>query len=372
MARKIFLLGAYGQGNIGDEAILEVFIKELRDYELSIASSNPMKTQARFNLPVVSTYGDFRKKLALLLDSYAVIFGGGSLLKELNPQVTGRFRYSLLLNLLIGVCFAKVLRKKVVFSAIGVGPINRFISRILTRLSLLFVDTVTVREKNSQFLLSNMGYEHSLLTADPTFLLANVQKIALSSGFETSLRIGMCPEYYYCEGVSWKAMVDIFSSFIDSLIEDYDSEVFLLPFQSGYRIKNDQRLIVNIYNRIKCKSKVHVLQDNSLEKTRQIFASLDFVIGVRLHSLILAFIEKKPFLAIIHDEKVQYFLQDLGLEHNAIEGCELNTEKLKKKFEKIYKNKEIILKHLEKNLPLFKERAKQNFRYLKKFLELQT
>jgi polysaccharide pyruvyl transferase WcaK-like protein len=170
--------------------------------------------------------------------------------------------------------------------------------------------------------------------------------------------------------MSWNTLVDIFSRFIDSIIEDYGSEVYLLPFQSGYRISNDQHFIFNIYKRTKYKSKVHIFTDISLGKTRHIFANLDFVIGVRLHSLIFAFIEKKPFLAIIHDEKVQYFLKDVGLAHNAIQGCELNAEKLKIKFEKVYKNRDRIVTHIEKMFPSFEERAKQNFRYLKRLLEL--
>ena len=45
--KKIFLLGAYGQHNLGDDALLEVFLAQLSDSQLVVKSASPSDTQRR-------------------------------------------------------------------------------------------------------------------------------------------------------------------------------------------------------------------------------------------------------------------------------------------------------------------------------------
>ena len=372
MPQRIFLLGAYGQGNIGDEAILEVFLGELKNWHFSVASSNPEKTEEIYKVPALDTYGNYKKMLTFLLNSNVIIFGGGSLLKELDPHVTRRWRYSLLFHLLIGLFLAKLLRRKVVFSAIGVGPLNGPISKILAKLCLMFVDLVIVRDEVSSTLLCELGFRYSILGADPALLLVTDEEIAEKKGIENTLKVGICPVFFVDEKNTWQSLVETFAEFADYLTENLEAEVTLLPFQSEHNLFNDLELNKDILGQIRNKSKANLLEKvaNPRQMLKSI-ASLDLIVGARLHSLIFSFLEKKPFLAITCDEKVRNFIGDTGLKRYSVEASELNTEKLEVRFEEVVKDKERIVSHIENTLPVMVKRAKLNFKCLRQLLECE-
>jgi polysaccharide pyruvyl transferase WcaK-like protein len=53
----------------------------------------------------------------------------------------------------------------------------------------------------------------------------------------------------------------------------------------------------------------------SLTETLEIYPELDFVIGMRLHSLILATVHAIPFLALSYETKTQELLHDLAYDY---------------------------------------------------------
>jgi len=98
MGKRVLLLGAYGQNNIGDETLLEVFLRKLENCSIFVGSRKPEETSKKYGISSFRMYGDYRQLLRLLISSDVIIFGGGSLLKELNPYVTRRWRYSVLFS----------------------------------------------------------------------------------------------------------------------------------------------------------------------------------------------------------------------------------------------------------------------------------
>ena len=94
------------------------------------------------------------------------ISGGGSLLQDVTS--TRSILYYLALMMM-----ALIFRKPVMVYANGIGPINKKMNRILTRVILNRVDYITLRDEDSKAFLHQLGVtnENIIVTADPVFTL---------------------------------------------------------------------------------------------------------------------------------------------------------------------------------------------------------
>jgi len=366
----IFLLGAYGQENIGDETILKIFLKFFHNRVAFITSSKPEKTQQMFNVHAIHTRGDYIEKLRALLYSDVIVFGGGSLLKEL-PSRSGRWRYSVLVNVFIGVLLAKILQKKIIFSAIGIGPLKNTYSKFLTKILIILGDLVTVRDRNSKKILNNIGISQKInVVADPAFLVnQNKQRILNENQNNKKLIVGICPLYNLRDDASYGNMVNVISKFCDWLIKNYNAEIFFIPFQFGFNPYNDIKVNKEIINFIQNKSNVfNILEIETTEKMLNIISKVDIIIGFRLHSLIFAILQNIPFLAIIYDDKVENLLRDINWKYY-VHDNKLNFNELILEFEELIKNKIEVLEKLENVKINMINKAKLNFHLIQKYFK---
>ena len=56
-AGHLLLMGAYGQRNLGDDALLEVFLTQLHGEPLMVNSATPRATSERYGVATLPTYG---------------------------------------------------------------------------------------------------------------------------------------------------------------------------------------------------------------------------------------------------------------------------------------------------------------------------
>src|SRR6056297_1703138 len=125
---KILLAGYYGFNNIGDEAILEMFLRIIENRtnkkNIKILTADPQKTKKKFGIEGIDRYS-FTKVNKGILDSDVIIVGGGSLLQDVTSK---RSIYYYLYIIFI----AKILNKKIALLSQGIGPINGKINKIIT------------------------------------------------------------------------------------------------------------------------------------------------------------------------------------------------------------------------------------------------
>ena len=84
---KIVFLGTHGQHNIGDELLLETFLHQLgpdHRYVINTYDAHATSTQlaGRYDAELIDTAGDRLALLRHLMGADAVVFGGGSIIKE--------------------------------------------------------------------------------------------------------------------------------------------------------------------------------------------------------------------------------------------------------------------------------------------------
>src|SRR5258705_8097643 len=84
---SVLLAGAYGQGNPGDEALLNAFTRGLPDFEIVATSSSPDATEAAHGCTAIPARGSALTRALRRAD--ALVVGGGTIFKELHPT-TGR------------------------------------------------------------------------------------------------------------------------------------------------------------------------------------------------------------------------------------------------------------------------------------------
>jgi polysaccharide pyruvyl transferase CsaB len=374
MRKKIFLLGAYGQDNLGDEMILQVFLDHLREHDVTVNSANPRKTSAAFNVKAINTYGmDFPAKVNAVKDADVVVFGGGSLLKELNSRV-GRWRHSVLVNTLLAVGAAKLLGKKVVMSAIGVGPLRSTPARMLAQQCARLADLITVRDANSKLLLGQLGLDgNATLVADPVFLLPGAQGRAGIGSARSSLRVGVAPVHNLENNVPYDAVIDNLAALCDHLIENHRADVTLIPFQTGFNPHHDLVTGAHIMKAMRHRPTVSQMNGGyHPDEMRRIIASLDLLVGMRLHSLVLAACQAVPFFALSYDAKTDNFVQEMQAQRYAARVGTTDARELIDSLDNVLASNQELAKAIANRLPVMKDRARLNFELLEDYLTSQA
>ncbi|MGB0111963.1 MAG: hypothetical protein WBP59_01965, partial [Ilumatobacteraceae bacterium] len=117
VCRDVLFLGTHGQFNVGDELLLETFLGQLgSQHRFMVNSYDPARTAAaldgRYDVDVFDTASGRLALLGRIRRCDAVVFGGGSILKELYASV-GRWRHATLVMVLALVIVAKMFRRPV-------------------------------------------------------------------------------------------------------------------------------------------------------------------------------------------------------------------------------------------------------------------
>jgi polysaccharide pyruvyl transferase CsaB len=313
---KLLLAGYFGSGNIGDEAILQVLVSELKKSfpygSITALSADPDGTSASYDISSVHKYSvlSVLKELAFC---NAFVLGGGGLLQDAT-SARSLFYYSSLIFL------AKLFGKKTVLIAQGIGPIR---NRALLKSAMKNVDLVTVRDERSLKELTGIGaapYKLAL-TADLSFLLGkpdreNGKKLLEVDGIQKcrSRLIGMAirPPVKGKDAASrYKAI----AALCDHMIKEKDSQIVFLIF----KYPDDTDAIEQVMSFMEYSAHILFRRCTPAEML-DVISALDGLIGMRLHSLIFASMAGIPGFGLSYDPKVESFQRSLGLKWSDLDG----------------------------------------------------
>lgn len=359
---KIVISGYYGFNNIGDESILKAVVDNLKDklsdLEITVLSQNPENTSQKYGVKSIPRM-DFIKIFKAVKSSDLLISGGGSLLQDVTSKRS--ISYYLMI-----IWIALLTGKKVFIYSQGIGPIISKFNRYLVRQTLKRADYIVVRDEASKELLTEIGIDASkiFVTADP---VVRIKKAELQMGIKILEKEGFIKEQgkisvgFAIRGRKAGAdFIDQICSAIKRLIDQYDAQILLIPFH----FSEDMAVIDEIKSRLG--DSVRYIEHKYLtEEMLSIIGNMDYLVGVRLHSLIHAAIMDVPMIAISYDPKINSFMHSIGMKAlcsvydfeseffiEEFEKIHNNSEKIRKKVrEKI----EILIKKLDKNEELIKE-----------------
>lgn len=334
--KSIVISGYYGFDNIGDEAVLYAIIsalkKQMGHVDITVLSNTPEKTKALYQVNAINRW-KVKEIRAAIKKCDLLISGGGSLLQDVTSNKT--IPYYLFI-----IKMAQFYKKKVVFYSQGVGPVEKPWSKWMMKAVCNKVDHIFVREQVSKGTLESIGVTKAPVTVaiDPVLGLtckADVkEKIAKKLEGERAIGIYLRP---------WKNDSELVESLVVTVkrLIDEGYTVYGIPMY----FKEDLTIAQELSAKVGGKMKV-IDRELSIEETIAYTACFEFIIGMRLHSLIMAAAVGTPMVALSYDPKVTDFTKEMGIDY-CINVSGITSALVEKKVQKLVTDLEKEKEHIQ-------------------------
>lgn len=379
---RVVIAGYFGFGNTGDEMILSAmiqdFTQQIPGVMITVVSGNPKSTSQIHHQKAIS-WSNYQEIVDAVQISDLVILGGGGLFHDYWGVDTS----TIFTSNHIGISFystiaflSSVFQKKLMLYAVGVGPIltdngKRYIKAISEQASV-----ISVRDIESKRELTSLGILPAkiTITADATYsdsrfsLAQRDQPDPENPVVGVALRnwdVGIDPS-------SWEKQV---AGAIDLFLDFHQkSRVVFIPFQvSEEKFLNDNEVAKRIKSQLRNAIRTKILSESlSFSKKLNIFTTCDLVLGMRLHSLILAFRNQIPAIGLIYDPKNRNELAQFSMQKNGIDLAAIDSSALFLLMEATCQNKDSFRTQLGKIIPELAQKVKKNTQLVCELLRNDT
>lgn len=373
--------------NKGDQAILLSMLNSLRE---AIPEAQ-IRAFPNSKMCQVSQYLELWRALK---KADLFIFGGG---QEIQDHASVAF----LISGLLKITLAKILSRPIFCYAIGVGPIATGLGKLFTRLVLNRVDLITVRDENSRKYLRELKVikPPCFVTADPTLALTPVDEQQARNIFSlegiaeaNGPKIGIAPRRWFhyrhyllpmrfrtrfCSlrgQKEYTCLKKIIAQVADRSVAMYNAQVIFVPMRSaGSKAdpgQDDDQVSKEIINLVKFKENVFLLKgDYSPKELKAFLGQMDLVIGMRIHSLIMASMMGVPVVGIDISPKFASFFRLIRQEYYLIDIENANFDTLFNKVETAWSNRKQISEELRLRTNVLQKRALSNNDFVLSLLE---
>ncbi|MFK7601403.1 polysaccharide pyruvyl transferase CsaB [Deinococcus sp. SM5_A1] len=280
MSRRVAVSGYYGFGNTGDEAIALAITREIRKRGMTplLLSNTPQESAQTFGSEAAARMKPL-PLLSAVARSSVLLSGGGGLLQDKTSART--------LSYYLGVIrLARMMGKRVVIFNQSVGPLSpeggRKVAAALAGLRIIVRDGASLETLEGLGLKGELGGDPALLLSPTPELPRNLQSVIIAPRGDVIEALQPLQEVTVQLRRAGRHVTAL------SFMPDHDDVA------------------------------AHALSANVVVSTRDPQTALDtiarsgYVIGVRLHALILAAAAGTPFSGIAYDPKVQGFCADAG------------------------------------------------------------
>ena len=293
MSKKVVISGYYGADNFGDESILEVLIQRLKkdEADITVLSTNPEKTARTHGVNSIHSF-KLGKVMSALSKCDILVSGGGSLLQDAT-SVKSLFYY------LWVIFMAQFYKKQVLIFAQGIGPINNKIGEFFTKKLLKNCRWISVRDDKSLFLLRGWGLKPELV-CDPLYDLE-------VSGSTPSNRVGVQLRSF--KSLTEKLLITLANRVA---IEFADKEIEIYSFQDSLDLEvcqHFEQLLLSVNPNLK----TTVISGKTPKEIIKLIASLEYMIAMRFHAILIALKYGIKTLAINYDYKIEAICNDAKL-----------------------------------------------------------
>jgi polysaccharide pyruvyl transferase WcaK-like protein len=368
---KIGLLDHMGYGNLGDAAIQEVVIANIRKrlpnarlvgfsqipddtmkrhgipcYPIRWCYPTPEKTgnqaadrmSLKSNLksalksnPLVYTWAkpvsDFVREALFLMRSYRIlrsfdllIISGGGQLDELwhgpwsHPYTV--FKFSLL---------TKLARKKLYFLNVGAGPLEHPLSRFFARWAVRFADYRSFRDRDSQERMRNLGVKAKThVYPDPVYAL-EVEHHLKCASHKTSMPIVGINPMGFCDPRVWPRKDDaVYQEYLEKIAQ---FSVWLL--EQGYNLRiyttdvvTDRHAIEDLKARLRSRlsspellCQIFQSPSDSVKDVLREMSEFDFIVTSKYHGIVFSHVLGKPVISLSYHRKMDFAMRAVGQGH---------------------------------------------------------
>jgi polysaccharide pyruvyl transferase CsaB len=354
-AFRIGISGSYGGLNLGDEAILQSIVAQLRaavPCEITVFSRDAKDTATRHKVERSVPVRDLSRDEVLpeLADLDLLILGGGGILYDGAASVYLR-----------EVVLAQEHHVPVLVYAVSAGPLQDSAARALVRDALSRADAVTVRERRARQLLEEVGVREIEVTADPAFLLEpdplpadalqreglneNRRLIGLSVREPGSAAPDIDETHYHA----------LLANAADYMVDRLEADLVFVPMEPRQKDTQHSHAVVS---RMAHAHRATVLKgEYTSGQLLSLMSHFDFAVGMRLHFLIFAALNRVPFVALPYSSKVAGFLEDLEIAMPPLE--QVNAGQLIAYIDRWWDLRRNLQARLEKMVPEIQARARR-------------
>jgi colanic acid/amylovoran biosynthesis protein len=349
---NIIITNVFGIKNKGDQALLECLLESVdrsiyTDVQLTAVATNPADNEMVYphikwiGLPWTSKYkNQYLKKLFILLRALLflildLILGlgwsqFGRSLKQADLVIASPGGYledstwsyfAHLFQLLLSVR----LGKRLVLAPQSIGPIRNSIGRRLTRMVLRHAFSVYCRDSYSYDFAAKLHPSHGGSIVKTTDMVLLSEKLKKTGPCALISSVGITVLDWGCGGdeLARSNYIATMRAAVKRLEQD-GLKVFIIP-QTSVPGNRDMDVALEVKGD---SGAVLLGQPNSLEEYLSHFSKVDTIIGMRLHSCLLAIMSGVPAISVSYLPKCTDIMGDLGLSEFVVDINELEIEKL--------------------------------------------
>jgi polysaccharide pyruvyl transferase CsaB len=352
---RVGISGSYGGLNLGDEAILEGIVTELRralPVEITVFSRNPEDSLARHRVERAVPVRDMSRDEVIpeieRLDLF--ILGGGGILFDAEAHLYLR-----------EVALAQERQIPVMVYAVSAGPLHDPAAQKLTQTCLSRAAAVTVRERKALQVLEEIGVHREIeITADPALLL---QPQPLS------------PDALKREGLEGRRLVGIsvrepggaapdidethyhalLANAADFMVDRLDADLVFVPMER--QVLDTQHCHAVVAKMAHAQRATVLKGEYTSGQMLTIIGHFAFAVGMRLHFLIFAALQRVPFVALPYASKVTGFLDALEMPMPPLQ--QVNAGRLIAHIDRSWDLQADLQARIDRVLPTLQERARE-------------
>jgi polysaccharide pyruvyl transferase CsaB len=362
---RVGISGSYGGLNLGDEAILQSIVTQLRGelpVEITVFSRDPDDTRRRHKVERAVPVRKLSRAEILpeveRLD--LLIFGGGGILYDADAKVYLR-----------EVRLAQELRVPVMVYAIGAGPLEEQTAQASVRDCLNEAEVVTVRERGAHKVLEDAGVKGEIIvTADPALLLEPErlpEGMLTQEGLEHRRNlIGMSVREpgVAAPDIDEKIYHALLANAADFMVDRFDADIVLVPMERASLDTQHSHAV--IAQMLRAQRATVLKGEYTSGQLLSLMGHFSFALGMRLHFLIFAALQGIPFVGLPYASKVTGFLEDLHVTEPPLKL--VNPGRLIAYLDQCWDDRSDMQRRIAARLPALKERARETHRLAIKLL----
>jgi polysaccharide pyruvyl transferase CsaB len=309
---KVGITGSYGGLNLGDEAILQSIVAQLRKdlpVEITVFSRDAEDTKRRHGVErAVPVRKLSRAEVAPEIERLdLLILGGGGILYDADARTYLR-----------EVTIAREKGVPVMLYSIGAGPLNEPSAQQAVREALEHVHAISVRERAAQRALEEAGVHRDIVVAADPALLVKPEPLPRGllkrEGLEGRRRlIGMSVREpgVAAPDLDQKMYHALLANAADFMVDRYDADIVFVPMERS--VLDTQHSHAVVAKMLRAQRATVLKGEYTSGQLLSWMGRFHFAVGMRLHFLIFAALAGTPFVALPYAGKVAGFLEDLGL-----------------------------------------------------------
>lgn len=365
---RIGLLDHMGYGNLGDAAIQEAVItnikRRLPNAQLVGFSFIPDDTLKRHGIPChpirwwyprpektgdqapdrmslksrlrsalkstaliyawAKPVSDFVHEVVFWVQSYRtlrsldlLIISGGGQLCELwrgpwsHPYTI--FKFSLL---------TKLAGKKLYFLNVGAGPLEHPLSRLFARWAVRLADYRSFRDRDSEELVRSLGVRgETLVYPDPVYAMEVGDRLNGASRGTSMPIVGLNP-IGFCDPRLWPRKDDsIYQEYLEKIAQfstwllerGYHLRVFTTETSvDGYAIEDLKARLFSKFSSPELLSQVFPIPSENVDDLLQQMSEFDFIVTSKFHGIIFSHLLRKPVISLSYHKKMDVAMQVVG------------------------------------------------------------